>query len=153
MSSISGLPAHILFNHLVVVLMPLTAILLIVCALWAEARRRLIWLVLILAAVTLVVTPLTVRAGEWLGEHVDPSPTLNSHMSVGETGNYIAAGLFVAAALLAGLHVRLTRGRPVRRVLRWALVVLVIAVAGTTMVQVHRIGESGARAAWGGCCQ
>ena len=40
MSTIAGLPAHILLLHFVVVLVPLTAILLIVCALWPAARRR-----------------------------------------------------------------------------------------------------------------
>jgi hypothetical protein len=52
-STLNGLPPHILLNHFVVVLAPLTAILAIVCALWPAARRRLIWLVLLLAVGTL----------------------------------------------------------------------------------------------------
>ncbi len=153
MSTISGLPAHILLNHIVVVLMPLTAILLVVCALWPAARQRLVWLVLILAAITLAVTPVTVEAGEWLGDRVDPSPALDQHMSFGESGNYVAVALFVAAALLAGLHIRLGRGHAVRPVLRWAVMALVIAAAGVSMLQIHRIGESGARATWDSCCR
>ena len=62
MSTVNGLPAHILLNHFVVVLGPLTAILAIICALWPAARRRLIWLVLLLAVVSLALTPLTVNS-------------------------------------------------------------------------------------------
>ncbi|EUA13580.1 putative membrane protein [Mycobacterium kansasii 732] len=54
------------FNHLVVVLGPLTAILAIMCALWPPARQRLVWLTLALAVITLIVTPLTADSGEWL---------------------------------------------------------------------------------------
>ena len=153
MSLIAGLPAHILLNHFVVVLMPLTAILLIICALWPAARQRLIWLVLILTAITLVVTPLTIRAGEWFADQVEETPALDTHANFGETGNYFAVALFVAAALLAGLHARLARGHTVQPVLRWAVALVVIAAAGATMYQIHHIGESGARAAWGACCQ
>ncbi|HEU4363036.1 MAG TPA: hypothetical protein VFR27_16260 [Mycobacterium sp.] len=153
MSTVAGLPAHILLNHFVVVLMPLIAILLIICALWPAARQRLVWLVLILAALTAVVTPLTVGAGEWLGDRADQSPELDRHMNFGETGSYFAVALLVAAVLLAVLHVRLARGHAVQPVVRWVVAVAVIAVAGATMFQIHRIGESGARAAWGSCCQ
>lgn len=34
MSTIAGLPAHVLLLHVVVSLVPLTAVLLIVCAVW-----------------------------------------------------------------------------------------------------------------------
>jgi hypothetical protein len=62
-----------LFNHFVVVLAPVTAILAILCALWPAARRRLIWLVLLLAVVTLVLTPLTTNSGVWLRDKLGPS--------------------------------------------------------------------------------
>lgn len=153
MSTIAGLPAHILLLHLVVVLVPLTAILLIVCALWPAARERLIWLVAILAGITLIVTPLTVRAGEWFGgwqaDHGGETPELDTHMHAGEAGIWLALALAVAAGMLAGLHIALSRGRTVAPVTRWAVAAVVIVTAGWTMYQTHLIGESGARAAWG----
>ena len=66
MTTIAGLPAHVLLVHAIVVLAPLTAALEILCAIWPAARRRLVWLVLAFAAVNLVFTPLTTDAGEWL---------------------------------------------------------------------------------------
>lgn len=152
MSTIAGLPAHILLNHFVVVLMPLTAVLLIICAVWPAARQRLVWLVLVLALVTLVITPITVAAGEWLGEHVDETAAADAHMELGEHATLFAAlPLFVAALLLAGLHVMLQR-RTVRPLLHWGMAAIVIVGSGWTMYQIHSIGESGARAAWGSCC-
>ena len=59
MTTITGIPAHALLVHAIVVLAPLVALLEILCAFWPAARRRLVWLVLALAAATLVLTPLT----------------------------------------------------------------------------------------------
>ncbi len=51
MTTISGIPAHALLVHAIVVLAPLTALLEILCAFWPAARRRLVWLVLAFAVV------------------------------------------------------------------------------------------------------
>jgi ABC-type branched-subunit amino acid transport system permease subunit len=151
MSTVNGLPAHILLNHFVVVLGPLTAILAIICALWPAARQRLVWLVLLLALITLAVTPVTASAGEWLGDRpgVSTSPVLANHEQLGETLVYIVAAQLAAIALLAAVHVRQTRGRAVKFGLHALVAALVIAAAVATMVQTYRIGDSGARAAWG----
>lgn len=151
MSTIVGLPAHILLLHFVVVLVPLTAILLILCAVWPAARRRLVWLVATLAAVTLVVTPLTVSAGEWLADtgKIDETPQLDTHMNAGQYGVYMALALAVAAALLAGLHVAASRERGLAPAARLGIIAVVIALSGGSMFAIHTIGESGAKAAWG----
>jgi hypothetical protein len=149
MSTFNGLPAHILLNHFVVVLAPLTAVLAILCALWPAARRRLIWLVLLLAVGTLVLIPLTTSSGGWLAARVGPSPALTTHERFGETLVYIVAGLVATVTLLAAVHVRQARGRTVKFGLHSVVGVLVIVAAVTTLVQTYRIGDSGARAAWG----
>jgi membrane-associated PAP2 superfamily phosphatase len=148
MSTFNGLPAHILLNHFVVVLGPLTAALAILCALWSPARRRLIWLVLLLGVATLVLTPFTTSAGVWLSARVGASPALTTHEKLGETLIYIVATLVAAITLLAAVHVRQARGRAVKFALRAVVGVLVIAAAVATLVQTYRIGDSGARAAW-----
>lgn len=151
MTTIAGLPAHILLLHSVVALVPLTAILLIVCTLWPAARRRLVWLVAVLAGVTLVVTPLTVTAGEWLADtgKVAGSPQLDTHMSAGEYGVYMALALVAGAALLAGLHLAGSRGHGLAVPARLVLGVAVLTLAGGAMFAIHTIGESGAKATWG----
>jgi hypothetical protein len=149
MSTLDGLPAHILLNHFVVVLAPLTAILAILCALWPAARRRLIWLVLLLAAGTLALVPPTTSSGAWLAPRVGASPVLTTHEQLGDTLVYIVAALVAAITLLTAVHIRQARGRTVKFALHSVVGVLVIAAAVSTLVQTYRIGESGARAAWG----
>lgn len=65
MNVINGMPAHALLVHFVLVLVPLTALLGIVCGLWPAARRgQLMLLTLILAVVTMALTPITIDAGD-----------------------------------------------------------------------------------------
>lgn len=148
MSIINGLPGHVLLVHFIVVLAPLTALLAILCALWPAARRRLVWLVFVLAAVVTALTPITTEAGEWLEHRVTETAALETHEKLGDTMLYFAVGLLVAAVLLLIAHRRDTRsteGKPLTSVL---IAVLVIAASAATIVQVMRIGESGARSAW-----
>jgi hypothetical protein len=149
MSTVNGLPAHILLNHFVVVLGPLTALLAIACALWPAARRRLIWLVLLLSVVTLVLTPLTTSSGGWLAGKVGDSPAVRTHADLGETLIYLVASLVAALILLTAVHVRQARGGRVKLTLHAVVGVVVIAAAVATIIQVYRIGDSGARATWG----
>jgi hypothetical protein len=149
MSTVNGLPAHILLNHFVVVLGPLTAILAIICALWPAARRRLIWLVLLLAVATLVLTPLTTSSGAWLLKRVGASPAVKIHAELGDDLIYIVAALLATVLVLTAVHIRQARGRTVKFALHAVVGVLVIAAAVATLVQTYRIGDSGARAAWG----
>lgn len=150
MSTLQGLPAHILLNHFVIVLLPLTAILAILCAVWPAARRRLVWLVLALAVVDVVITPLTVSAGEWLIDHADKqSAMLDYHAELGDTMIYFAAALLIAAVLLAVLHVRQRQSLLVPPLVQGLVMVLVIAASVAALVQTYRTGDSGARSAWG----
>jgi hypothetical protein len=145
-TTISGLPAHVLLVHAVVVLVPLTALLEILCALWPAARRSLVWLVLSLAAVATVLTPITVSAGEWLyGQQHHPRAILNTHADRGSTMIYFAIALLVVAVVLAVLQ---RREIAVGRALGVAVAVIAIAVGVSSIVQVIRVGDSGARATW-----
>jgi hypothetical protein len=148
-STVDGLPAHILLNHFVVVLGPLSAILAILCALWPAARRRLIWLVLVLSVGTLILTPLTTNSGAWLVGKVGASPPVKVHAELGETLIYMVAALAATVILLTAVHVRQTRGHAVQGRLHAVIGVLVIVAALATLVQTYRVGDSGARAAWG----
>jgi ABC-type branched-subunit amino acid transport system permease subunit len=149
LSTFQGLPAHVLLVHFVVVLAPLTAGLAIVCAVWPAARRRLTWLVLILALTTAVVTPLTTQAGEWLEHRTHPTSLLKAHTELGDTMLYFSISLVVAAALLVFVHLREARQRPLSRIVISAIAAVVVIASVATAAQVYRIGDSGARSAWG----
>jgi hypothetical protein len=148
-TTFNGLPAHALLVHFIVMLAPLTAALAIMCAVWPAARKRLVWLVVGLAVITAVLTPLTTDAGEWLEHQVGRSPLLHAHTELGDTMIYFAVALLLAAVLLAVIHVREVRQLSVRPVATWIVAAIVIIVSVATAVQVYRIGDSGARATWG----
>ncbi|MFE3194379.1 DUF2231 domain-containing protein [Nocardia sp. NPDC059240] len=150
MSVVSGLPAHVLLVHLIVVLVPLTAVLAILCAVWAPARRRLVWLVLALAVVVVVMTPVTTDAGEWLEKRVPRTAELHNHTHLGDTMIFFALPLLIVAALLAFVHYRESNDRALSRLLVGGVAVLTIAASAAATVQVYRIGESGAQSSWNG---
>ena len=151
MTTITGIPAHALLVHAMVVLAPLTALLEILCAFWPAARRSLVWLVLAFAAVTLVLTPLTTSAGDWLyHQQSQPSDILITHANRGQWMIYFSAGLLVVAIALAVLHWlegRLDKRRTVATVV---VAIVALAVGVSSIITVVRIGDSGAHAVWGG---
>jgi hypothetical protein len=152
MNVVNGLPAHALWLHLVVVLVPLTALLVVVCGLWAAARRgQLMWLTLVLAVATMVVTPITINAGEWLyGLRTKPSPILQEHAERGGTMVYFAAALLVVAVGLVVLRLVERRSDKRRVVARVVAGIIVLAVGISSTIQVYRTGDAGAQSVWGG---
>ncbi len=150
LTTISGLPAHVLLVHTLVVFVPLTAFLEILCALWPAARRRLVWLVLSFAAATTVLTPITANAGGWLyeQEHLHRD-ILNTHAERGSWLIYFSVALLVVAVVLALLHWREVRAATPRFVLSALVAVVAILVGVASIVQVVRIGDSGAQSVWG----
>lgn len=151
MNVINGLPAHALLLHFVVVLVPLTALLEIVCALWPAVRRgQLMWLTLLLAAVTMVLTPITINAGAWLYDlRPNPSPILSEHAARGGLMTYFSAALLAGAmalVVLRGVERRSDKRRVAARVL---VAIVVLAVGISSMVQIYRVGDAGAQSVWG----
>jgi hypothetical protein len=149
MSTINGMPAHVLLVHLVVVLAPLTAVLAMLCAVWPAARERLVWLVLALASTTTVVTPLTTEAGEWLEHRIGKTPAIHAHAELGDVMLYFVLALLAAAVLLTFVHVRNLRGGNISRGLSAVVTVIVLVAGVATVVQTYRVGDSGAKATWG----
>src|SRR4051812_50063762 len=104
MTVLQGLPSHVLLVHFLVVLVPLTAVLEIVCAVWPAVRRgHTVWLALILAAVTTGLTPITTDAGEWLYDlRSHPDPLLQEHAERGGGVIFFSFGLPVGGNAPAG---------------------------------------------------
>ncbi len=152
MTVFAGLPAHALLLHFVVVLAPLTAILEIVCAFWPAARRgQLLWLTLILAAATMVLTPMTTYAGQWLYDlRVSPSPILREHADRGSQMIYFSAALLAVAIGLVVLRLTERRSEKPRVATNAIAVTVALAVGIASMIQIYRIGDAGARSVWGG---
>lgn len=168
---INGLPGHPLFVHSAVVLVPLTALALLICLLWPSAARRLSWVLPVLGLVTLALVWLTTESGEWLEERVRETALVEEHAEMGSDLTPWVIALFVltiAVWLLgrvgsgwegersdatgsstaggASAVARRASSVPVRV----AVLVLALVVAVGAAIQVYRIGDSGAKAVWHG---
>ncbi len=104
---IHGLPAHVLLVHVVVILVPLGALFTVLSAVWPAAHRKLGFISPLTCLIALAFVPVTIHAGHWLRNHIDPSHSLtvlNTHANLGTTFWIYALGLFVvsAAVWLAG---------------------------------------------------
>ncbi|AQA16523.1 hypothetical protein BV401_27885 [Streptomyces malaysiensis subsp. malaysiensis] len=160
MTVVNGLPVHVLVVHFVIVLVPLSALAVVVAAIWPSAARRMGIALPLLAFATLASVPVATNAGEWLEEHVDSDALVRRHAELGDGLLPWAAGLFVLAtavwwttrrsASVEAAHSERTRAGTPRSalVVRVAAVVLSGVVAAGAVVDVYRIGDSGAKAAW-----
>ncbi|WP_033262759.1 DUF2231 domain-containing protein [Amycolatopsis vancoresmycina] len=156
MTTVNGLPAHILLVHAIVVLLPLSALLLVLSALWPAARAKLALPNAILSVVVVLLVPVTTDAGEWLERRVARTPLVRTHTELGDTAIWVALPVAVLA-LLVWWRARETtaKGRrtflaPASAAVTVVLAVLSVAAAGAAVFDVYRIGDSGAQATWQG---
>lgn len=151
---ISGLPLHPLLVHAVVVLIPLTVVAVLLTQFWPAARRRLGIVTPLAALAVLVLVPLTVAAGRSLAELVGPLPKVQTHQHYGQMLlPWVIALFVVAAAQYAWFRWGVKRNRDSRGALAAVPVLLAtasIVVAIGTVILVVVIGDTGARAVWGG---
>lgn len=167
---INGIPLHPLVVHAVVVLLPLATLGTIAIALRPGWRRPYGPIVVGAALVATVLCPVATSSGEELEKRVgDPG----EHAELGDQLIWFALALLVLSALLVylqrrndraqasaidgandgahdGAHHRAGSASGVATPGRAIQVVAVLAViAGlASVVQVYRVGDSGARAAW-----
>lgn len=159
---LGGVPAHPLFVHLPVVLVPLAALGLLAALVVPRWRHWALPVALAFAAIGTVGTYLAKESGESLEHRVEDtrgeSDLLEEHTEMGDT---LLPWVAVFAALLAGATVLDARGRrgagaaeeggAARSDLaRLATPVLAVALIGGGLAtwKVYEVGHSGARAAW-----
>jgi hypothetical protein len=164
LDKINGLPAHVLLIHLVVVLVPGAALMLAASAVWPAARAKLGFLTPAVALVALVLVPITTHAGSWLQRHLannlGQTARIRHHAELGDELLPWAIGIFVMAAAVWLLGRRYGLGwrasapaGPARALPVWVtgvVAALSIVVAIGSVVQLYRIGDSGAQAVWAG---
>ena len=161
MSTLNGLPAHILLVHAIVVLLPLAAGLLVLTAVWPSARRRLAGPNLLLSLVVLVLVPVTTDAGEWLERRVPANELLRDHTELGDTALFVTVPVVVLALIVwwrareesTGAGVAGSRRlllAPASKAVTIVIAVIAVLVAGAAVYDTYRIGDSGAKASWTG---
>jgi len=150
-NTILGLPAHPLIVHAVVVLVPLAALLVAASAVSARFRQWSRYATPLTALVALAMVPLATQSGEGLEGSIPHSPVVEQHAELADSLLPLMAGLVVLALVQAWLHRRTVNGRvhdSVPRIATVTVAVLAVLVSLGTLVQVGRIGHSGAKAVW-----
>jgi Predicted membrane protein (DUF2231) len=158
-TSIRGLPAHPLFAHVPVILIPLAGIGAI-AMLWPAVRDRIGWYVVALVFVAGIFTQLTIDAGQSLQEYVRESQLVHEHTRMGEN---VRPWLLLMFLALAGVMLLARRARQAEgegggdrganpstglRVATVSVAALSIVFSGVATYWIYRIGDSGAKAVW-----
>ncbi|GAA1826053.1 hypothetical protein HC028_25550 [Planosporangium flavigriseum] len=156
---VNGLPLHALVVHAVVVLLPIACLGVIAIALRSSWRARYGGLVVLVTTVATAAVPVATESGDNLVRRLgDPG----EHAELGDTLLWFALPLLAAAVALYVLQRRVARAdipasptaadRP--RVGSSPLTLFVagvaVVIAGANLVQVYRVGDSGARVVWQG---
>lgn len=144
---IAGLPLHPLIVHAVVILVPLTALALVLGAILPAARKRLGIVTPIAGLIVLVLVPITMLAGEALAQQVGTIPAVVHHADLGRLLWPWTLAMFLVAAVQWCWY-RFSEGP--RRTARVIIAVLAVVAGAGSTVMVVLIGEAGARAVWGG---
>lgn len=155
LDTIFGIPAHPLIVHAVVVLVPLAALGAVAVAVSPWVRSHIGWLVAVTAALNVLLVPLASGSGESLEERVDETALMETHAEMGELllPWVIALALGIAAFMVvARLSSRRSSDTPAppwaSRTVSLVVAVVTVVAASGALVQVARIGHSGAKAAW-----
>lgn len=150
-STVFGLPSHPLVIHVVVVMVPLAALSALVVALWPAARARYAPLAAGIATIALISVPLATHTGEQLESHVRPSPLVERHTEMADGLLPFVVLLWLGlVALVAARWLAANRDVSWMRYLAGGAAVLAVVGSIASTVQVVRIGDAGARAAWHG---
>jgi len=146
---INGIPVHPLVIHAAVVLVPLTALGLMVMAIWPRFSGRYGWLVVASGVIATLSCFVAKESGEALEDRVG-EPGFD-HAELGDKMPIFAAVMLIAVVALWLLDRSApTDGPAPRRGLRIAVAVLGVLIALGNLVWVFRVGDSGAKSVWTG---
>lgn len=153
----ADLPLHAIVVHATVVAVPVTAVVVLLAAVWPRFRRWAGVLPAVLGLLVLGLTPLSTESGEALEGRVGENAALERHASLGEGLLGWTIALAVIGLVLAWVwwRERAARAEDVRRpaVPGGRAVSLVIAAAALVTsvgagIQVVEVGHTGAQAVW-----
>jgi hypothetical protein len=171
--TINGSPTHVLIVHVVVVLLPLSVLAALLLVAVPPARRAYSLITLIVTFIACIAVPFAFLTGSALRSRLPPTPLIARHVQLAHQLLPIAAVFGVGLAAFVAIDV-LQRARDghlnalERRAVdatptlmryaethrfvgaRRAAAAIVVVLAVTTGIQVYRVGDAGAKAAWSG---
>ncbi|MFN8027162.1 MAG: DUF2231 domain-containing protein [Acidimicrobiia bacterium] len=165
MTDIMGLPAHPLFAHVPVVLIPLAALgVILMC--WPKLRDRIGWFVVGILVIAGIATQLTISAGEDLQQYVHESKLLEDHTSMGENIRPWLLLMFLcvlgvmlvdramkkraasAASAASGTSDSGDAGPDRLKIASTVLLALALVFSAMSTYWIYEIGHSGSKSVW-----
>ncbi len=149
--TVLGLPVHALVLHATVVLLPLTAGLLVLSALFAAVAARAGPLLPAAGVVSLVLVPVTASSGRRLRARLPVNPEIDAHANAANALLPWAVVLAVMCLVVWWVARGARAGRrpmQARSATSVAIAVLATVAAVGTVAEVAYIGHLGATATW-----
>lgn len=151
-SKIFGLPAHPLFVHVPIVLIPL-ALITAFLAIFKKFRREFLVATASLAVVGAIFLSLGAGSGESLKHDLPRSEAIHEHAEIGEKsqGPAIAFALLAVGALATGEAIRRNFVLKTKSLPKWiapAFLALTLIQGVVSTITVSQAGHSGAKAVW-----
>lgn len=150
MKTFLGLPAHPLFVHAPLVLVPLAALAAVVLAVRPQWRRRCSTALAVGALVATVATFLAMQSGEAFEPAVRDVVNLDTHKSLAQTTRLLVVLFFVGSAAVAALDRMSNDDRPWAPKAAQAVLAVTALVAVAGSVWIARTGHEGAKLVWDG---
>ena len=147
---IAGVPLHPLVVHAVVVLLPLAAVGVIVEAVVPRWRSALAVTVLMVTIVGTALVPIATQSGKNLRQSLGVESLVARHASLGQSLIFFAGPLLVAAVGLWWTERRDGDREYSASAISITFRIVAVIIAVATIIQVVRIGHSGAEAVWSG---
>jgi hypothetical protein len=144
LDTIFGLPMHPLIVHATVVIVPTTALMVALAAVYPRFRTWIGPVPALAALLSCVLVPLSTGSGEELQHRVGETSLVEEHAELADTLIWFVLPLAAVAVVSYWLHRRGSTGKGIVAVLAVAGVLL----SGATLVDVGLIGHSGAKASW-----
>lgn len=146
MQKIFGVPAHPLFVHLPVVLVPLVAIAAIIFALRRPWCQRFGLTLVGASAVACGAIVLAKQSGEAMFEYMNQAPAIHRHESLANVTVGLTGLMFLSIVAMVGAQ-RRGMSKP-RSALAVTLSSITIVVAALAIVGTIQTGHEGAKVTW-----
>ena len=146
LDTIFGLPLHPLIVHATVVVVPTTAFLVALSAIYPRFRAWIGPVPALAALLSCILVPLSTSSGEELQHRIGETSLVEKHAELADTLIWFVIPLAAAAVGAYWLQRRGAAGKGLVATVAVAAVLL----SGATLVDVALIGHSGAKASWSG---
>lgn len=158
LTDIQGIPAHPLFVHIPVVLIPLIGVSSIAMIFWASLRSKIGWITVGLSFVSIAMIHFASDSGESLQERLPDNSLIDKHANLAEVMTSLGVVMFLVltAFILFDRRASFANGQfaleslkpgQIKMISLILSALLAVSVVGTN-VRLYQVGHSGATAVW-----